>query len=124
VIGLVLASAAVIWAIRETLTTLILALLLAYLLNPLVAFLQRRWRISRLLATGLIYLVLIALLIATVVALEPTLFRQLGALAAGFDQILVQISATLRQLPLLDALGIRMDSTTLTDQLRDRKSVV
>ncbi len=46
-IGLIIAAAFVLYWIRETLPVLILALLLAYLLNPLVVLIQQSLRTSR-----------------------------------------------------------------------------
>lgn len=118
IIGLVIVGAVIIYAIRETLPPLILALLLAYLLNPIVNVLQQRLRIPRLLAVALVYLALIAVILAALATLVPALFRQIGAFIAGLDQILAQINAALKQLPWLDALGIQLDSPIFTDQLR------
>jgi len=119
VIGLVIAGAVIVYQISETLAPLVLALLLAYLLNPLVNWVQHRWRMSRLLAVALVYLALIVLLITAFAALVPVLFRQLVALILGLDKILEQTSVALRQIPLLAAFGFQPDSHLLADQLRN-----
>lgn len=118
IIGLVIAIVLIVFAIRDTLSTFVIALLLAYLLNPLVILIEHRWRWSRGLATALVYLVLIALLVTAGAIVVPILYRQIRAFASGFDEILAQISAAVRQLPFLDALGIRIESSTIADQLR------
>lgn len=117
-IGLVIALAVVLYWIREIIPVLILALLLAYLLNPLVVLLRRRSTLSRLQATALLYLVFVALLIAAAVTLVPLLFRQLRGLLNDVDQVVAQIDAALGQVPLLEPLGIRLDSAFLATQLR------
>jgi predicted PurR-regulated permease PerM len=48
----------------------------------------------------------------------PVLFREVRASFAQLDQILARTSGLLREIPLIDALGIRVDSASLADQLR------
>ncbi len=117
-IGLVIALALVLYWIREIIPILILALLLAYLLNPLVVLLRQRLKLSRLQATALLYLAFVALLIAVAFTVVPLLFRQLRGLVDDLDQIVAQFDAIMRQLPLLDTFGIRIDSAFLANQLR------
>ncbi len=117
-IVLLIAAAFVLYWIRDTLTVLVLALLIAYLLNPLVVALQRHLRLSRLLATALIYLGFVALLIAALVVVVPVLVRQLSTLVGDLDDILRQLDSALSQLPVLDALGIHVDSVMIAEQLR------
>ncbi|CAG0946177.1 Sodium-lithium/proton antiporter [Anaerolineae bacterium] len=112
------------YSIRETLTPLVIALLLAYLLGPLVAFVQRKLRAPRLLAVVLVYLVLIGLVVAAFATLVPILFRQVTAFASGLDNLLLQISAAAKSAPWLDALGIPTDAATLSDQLRAEIAVL
>ncbi|OGO35454.1 MAG: hypothetical protein A2Z03_01550 [Chloroflexi bacterium RBG_16_56_8] len=123
-IGLVVLAALVLYWIRETLSVLVLALILAYLLNPLVVLFQRRARISRLLAVGLIYLALIALLIALAGTFAPMVVRQFLSLVADLDQILARLDAALQQMPILSTLGIHVDVTTIANQLRAEMSTI
>lgn len=118
VIGLVLAAVAIEYAIRDTIAPLVIALLVAYLLNPLVTFLQARLKIARLGAVALVYLVLVALIIAALATLVPLLIRQISGLARGLDGILAQTSAAMRALPFAAMMGIPTDSSALADQLR------
>ncbi len=117
-IGLVVASVCVLYWIRETLPTFVLALLVAYLLNPLVALLHRRFRVSRLFATGLIYLGLLAILVTTPAVLLPTLVRQVGTLVSQLDDIVVQINNSLQQVPLSAVLGVNPDAHVVAEQIR------
>ncbi len=123
-VGLIIAAAFVLYWIRDTLPVLILALLLAYLLNPLVVFLEQRLRTSRLLATALVYLALIALIGAAVLTLIPMIFRQIAGVARDLDHILSQLDAALGQLPLLDALGVRVDVSAIAEQLRAEMTTI
>lgn len=118
VLGLIVVALITLYAIRDTLSTVVLALLAAYLLNPLVVAIKSRWRFSRLAATALIYLVFIVVLAATFGTLAPMLFRQLGDIELGFDKMFAQIESGLVQLPLLSALGVSVDWMALGDQLR------
>ncbi len=117
-IGLAVALALMLYWIREIIPVLILALLLAYLLNPLVVLLRHRLKISRLQATILLYLALVTLVIAVGIILVPLLFRQLRGFLNDLDQVVAQVDAVLRQIPLLDALGIRLDTAFFANQLR------
>ncbi len=118
VIGLVVAAFILVYAIRDTLDTFVLALLVAYLLNPIVVVMKVRWRFPRLFAAALVYLALIGLLIGAFATLVPLLVRQISEIGTGFDKMLTQTEAALKQLPLLSALGVRADSIALADQLR------
>jgi predicted PurR-regulated permease PerM len=117
-IGLVVALALILYWIREIIPVLMLALLLAYLLNPLVVLLRHRLKLSRLQATILLYLALVTLLIVVGIILVPLLIRQVRGFLDDLDQVVTQIDAVLGQIPLLDALGIRLDSAFLANQLR------
>ncbi|MBI5305537.1 MAG: AI-2E family transporter [Chloroflexi bacterium] len=118
IIGLVLAALLIEYAIRDTLPPLIIALLLTYLLNPIVTGLARRLRAPRILALALVYLTFIALSVAALATLVPILIRQVASLATGLDRILLQISVAAKQIPLLEAIGVPADSSALADQLR------
>jgi len=118
ILGLGVAGVLIAYSIRETLTPLIIALLLTYLLNPLVAWIQQRARVSRLVSAALVYLVLIALIATGIAIFAPILFRQVVAFATGLDKILLQISDAAKTMPWLDALGVPSDSAVLADQLR------
>lgn len=114
ILALVIGAVWLFYQELEILPPLILALLLAYLLNPIVTFLQRRQRMPRVLAVTLTYLALIILLIGVASLLVPVLIRQVRGLFGQLDQILEQVS----RLPWLDALGIRIDSASVAEQLR------
>jgi predicted PurR-regulated permease PerM len=117
VIGLILAGVWLLYQLSDILPPILVALFLAYLLNPLVGFLHERQRVPRLLAVASIYLVLVAVLIIASILLTPALIRQVRALSHELDSI---ITATMQtgQVPLADFLGIQLDPTSLTSQLR------
>jgi len=117
-VGLIIGGAMVLYAIRDVLPALILSLLMAYLLNPLVNWLQRRWVNSRVLAAAFVYLALILFVAAAFIAIVPRLLVQIRALTNDLDASLEQLSVALRLLPLIDALGVPVDSPSIMNQLR------
>ena len=103
--------------LREILPPIILALLIAYLLNPLVAAVQTRTRGSRPLATIVVYLALIVLLLGGLTFFAPALVRQARAFALGLGGTLDHVSELLRQIPWLESFGVRADASSLARQL-------
>jgi len=65
------------WYIRSILTPIIIAAFIAYLIHPLVNLLNRRTRMSRRLAVGLVYFITLAVLIGTPSTLTPIFFDQI-----------------------------------------------
>lgn len=116
IIGVVALGAAAAYQLRDILPPIILAFLLAYLLNPLVLLLQRRARLPRPLALAILYLALSALLIGAVVWSGPALFRQIRATILGFDETLRHANDLLRQMTWLEAVGIHADANSLMSQ--------
>lgn len=86
-----------IYRFRDVIQPVVLALLLAYILNPIVNFLTRTTRMSRTLAVALVYLALIAVIILTPVVLLPRLIDQVGALARNLPEYITDLSALLSQ---------------------------
>src|SRR5512146_1974133 len=91
VIAVVLAGVWLLYQLGEILPPIITALLLAYLLSPLVAFLQRRRGMPRILAVASIYLTLIAILVGASILLTPVLIREVRSLCRELDRILALI---------------------------------
>jgi predicted PurR-regulated permease PerM len=76
---------------------LVLAGILAFLLNPIVTFLERRLRMSRGLATGIVYIVLIGLLSILPIILVPELVDQITRLVTNLEGIIQNIEGFLGQ---------------------------
>jgi len=115
-LGLVALGVWLLYQLGEILPPIILAFLIAYLLNPLVVFLERRARLPRPLALALVYLALVALLIGALTWMTPVLYRQVRALILGLDETVRHIDTLLRQMTWLEALGIHPDTNTLLNQ--------
>jgi predicted PurR-regulated permease PerM len=116
IIGLIGLGAALVYELRDILPPIILAFLLAYLLNPLVVFLQQRARWSRPLAMAVIYLALLAILFGAIVGSGPALFRQVRATILGLDETLRHANDWLRQMTWLEAFGVHADANSLMSQ--------
>lgn len=81
-LGMLLLAAATVWILymmREIFPPLVLALMVIFLLNPLVSALERRG-IRRGMGTGAIYLVFISAVVIAVLLLAPPLVRQVKQL--------------------------------------------
>lgn len=96
IIGLVIVVAGLAWAvmkIRIIFPPLLVALVLIYLLNPIVARLSAG-RIKRAPATILVYLVSIGLVIVIAFALAPLVTRQISQVASDWPSIRTKIVTT------------------------------
>lgn len=74
------------------------ALVIAYLLEGLVAILER-WKIPRLIAVSVVFTAFMALLLFSVIALLPLLYQQLAQLVQQLPVIATQGLALLNRLP-------------------------
>jgi len=91
VIFLVLGTVALLQQIQNIIPLLILALILAFVLNPVVNFFNRWARIPRSLVLLLIYIVVIASLIVLIATITPPLIRQIQNLMDELPAILENI---------------------------------
>lgn len=82
---------------RVVLPPLILALILAYVLSPLVQIVEKRLGGKRTLATALVYLGLLAILIALLSVLIPPLVEQTTALNVDAQQFFSAVESILDQ---------------------------
>jgi predicted PurR-regulated permease PerM len=95
----------------------ILAAILAFVLNPIVSFFHRRARIPRSLVLVLIYLVLIALLSIVVATVAPPLIGQIQNLMAKVPAILRDIESGLEGRVALGPLSV--DLSGLLDETEE-----
>jgi predicted PurR-regulated permease PerM len=124
IIGLVVAAALFAYFIRETIPVLVLAVLVAYLLNPLVTFLARRFRMPRLAACALVYVVLIFVLIEASVLLVPNLVRQISSVIGDFDALVARVLQVLQRVSLLSNWVGAVDASELSAQLKQEATVL
>ncbi|MBN1889542.1 MAG: AI-2E family transporter [Thermoflexales bacterium] len=84
IFGLILGALAL-WRFRQVTQPLVVALLLAYVLSPVVDFGMRRLRLGRTLATALVYLVLIVIVLVAVANLIPVITAQVRSINLDFQ---------------------------------------
>lgn len=84
--GLIVGGAALVLRVRTLLPPVILACLLAYLLNPLVAQFMR-WRLSRTKATIVTYLLLLLAVVLGAAILVPVLVQQISSIDVDIQKI-------------------------------------
>lgn len=82
---------------RSVLPTLLLAMVLAYILSPIVSWLNRRLRFPHTLATVSVYILLLALIAAIPVLIGPTVIRQIGGLQLDLVELFNQAREWVRQ---------------------------
>lgn len=79
--------ALVLYRFRQLLPPLVIAIMLAYVLNPLVGLIVQRTGLPRIAAVALLYLILVLLLALLLILLVPSLIKQLRAVDLNLRQI-------------------------------------
>jgi len=100
---------------RRILTPVVVALILAYVLHPIVSFMQRRLRIPRTLAALLVMLLLLGLISLIPILVIPALVQQVSDLNLNIQEILDFAVSFLRG-PFVIA-GFTIETTQLYDQV-------
>jgi predicted PurR-regulated permease PerM len=91
---------ALVWTIHrfsQIISPLAIAVILAYVLNPLVRLLTTRTRLSRTLAVVSVYLALLVILSLALVAFVPNLIQQVKSINVDFQNIVEGISRFFEQ---------------------------
>ncbi|NPV87670.1 MAG: AI-2E family transporter [Anaerolineae bacterium] len=83
-------AAYLLYKFSEAIKPMVLAMILAFVLNPLVSSVQRRLRIKRSLAALLVFLALLAVLAAALALLMPLALDQLTKLVGAVEELLKQ----------------------------------
>lgn len=107
-LGLALALALVLYALRDILLPFVTGSAVAYLLNPVATRLSR-FGINRLVATLVIVVVFVAALVVVSIVLVPALIDQVGAFSHDVPTYVQAISAFVHDrigAPLADAVGM------------------
>lgn len=104
-----------IYRFREILPPTIIALILAYVLSPLVTRIQNRWRLHRALAILASYLILILVVTVLLVLFIPLLVDQFDSLNLDLLQLLQQAELFLGQQFVV--MGNTIDGKALVDQI-------
>lgn len=102
---------------RGVLPPLILAFLVAFILDPAADLLEKRARLSRTLATALVFLVVILLLLSAPALVIPSVVRAVRSFNLDFLQISADLERLIRQ-PIW-VLGFELDLREVYLQMRD-----
>lgn len=105
------------WAVRSILRPFIIAIILAYALNPIVTRVSERARLPRAVAVAGIYVILAMLLTWTVLVIFPVTTRETRELAATLPRLIVQLQNSLAQQQTITVLGVEYNLTPLSDEL-------
>jgi predicted PurR-regulated permease PerM len=96
-VGLFLAFLYIVYISRSSLSMIIFAALLAFVVQPVIGFFRRRWNMKRSSAIGLAYLLVIALLILIPLILIPAVIQSLnGVLAVDWQSVGQDMAASLQ----------------------------
>jgi len=104
------------YLVRNLLPPFILAVLLAYLLNPLVELIFRRTRLPRLLAVIVIYLGFLAVAGLLIALLVPTLVDQVRQANLDLQNLLDTVAQWVAQYHIIDVFGTPVDLMDLYRQ--------
>jgi predicted PurR-regulated permease PerM len=116
---IVLALALVLYRFQSVLPPLVIAFLLAFILDPVVDFFTNRLRLSRGIAATLVVLALIIAMmgaIATPVAAVPTIEAAIESMQEETTDVINEIGVFLNQAP-IEILGFTLDINEFYDEL-------
>ena len=109
---------AVVWALfrfSSLLSPLIIAIILAYLLTPLVNWLHRRARFPRVVALLVVYIILLGLISVVPLLVVPPLVKEFGNFRLDLESIIVNVMGFLSR-P-ISVLGFVLEPPNIYDQL-------
>jgi predicted PurR-regulated permease PerM len=84
------------WRFQSLIGSIIIAAILAYLLDPLISFVQRRTQIKRVVIIGAVYLVLVAAIIGGFFALGLASFQQVTNLINLTPDLIVRVTESIQ----------------------------
>lgn len=82
---------------REIIAPIIIAIIIAYILNPIINFLQSRVRLPRALIILFTYIILMAIIITIPIVIVPIMGKNLGLLQINTQEIITSIESALAQ---------------------------
>ena len=109
---------AVVWALfrfSSLLSPLIIAIILAYLLTPLVNWLHRRARFPRVVALLVVYIILLGLISVVPLLVVPPLVKEFGNFRLDLESIIVNVMGFFSR-P-INVLGFVLEPPNIYDQL-------
>lgn len=79
---------ALLWFFRGAVSPLVISVMIAYVLSPIVDFLYKRTRLSRLLAVIIVYVLAILILVAIPVSITPVLINQIQGMNIDIAELI------------------------------------
>ncbi len=105
-----------IWVFGVVLAPLVVAVIMAYLLSPLVNWLQRRTPLNRKLAAAVVYIAFLVILTSIPVLLSPLVVQQITELDIDLGTLPNQINDGLNRFSAIS--GVELNIDTLEEQVR------
>jgi predicted PurR-regulated permease PerM len=118
VLGLVLAGLAVLYKVRALLPPVILACLLAYLLNPVVERFSRL-KLSRNGATAVTYVLLLVALVLAASMLVPMVVQQISSINVDLQQIYESVLRIMSRYQTISILDYSIELSDVFEKLED-----
>jgi predicted PurR-regulated permease PerM len=115
--AIVVLSVFFLWLVRGVLTPFVIAVVLAYVFNPLVARVSQGARLPRGLAVAGIYVVLAMLLTWSVLVIFPVAAREARELAATLPRLLIQIQSLLAEEQTIIVFGAQVNLAPVADEI-------
>jgi predicted PurR-regulated permease PerM len=117
VIGVVLLIGAfLLWTVRDVLSPFVVAVILAYVLRPIVGLLSRRTGLPRVAGAAIVLAALVVLLALLLVLLLPVFARELRAFASGMPRLLLGLRVMLASQETISVFGLTLDLDAIADE--------
>lgn len=114
VLGMVVFAFAVLWRFQTLISPLIIAIILSYLLNPLINFITERTRLGRNTSTTLVYITFTLILIGISVAIGVAVYLQVVNLITILPDIIATLPERLQEISDILAEPIEIGGFTFT----------
>jgi len=98
VISLIVAALLILYRVRGLLLPFVMAVILAYLVEPLVRIIHKRTKAPRILVIAIIYLLIIAILLAIPVSAIPPIVGQVNILIENFPTYIFKLGVLVQEL--------------------------
>jgi predicted PurR-regulated permease PerM len=118
VTGGIIGALIVLYTLRTILPPFLIALVVAYVLNPLVEVLVRITRRSRTAMVAIIYLALAIGLTLSVILVPPALVRQVQAINIDLEAIAGQVRQFLNEYQHIEFVGFTLDLQALSGEIK------
>ncbi|HEU5318739.1 MAG TPA: AI-2E family transporter [Chloroflexota bacterium] len=104
------------WVVRAVLSPFVVAIVLAYVLRPIVGAVCRRTRWPRALVSALVLFALLVLLAGVLVLLAPAFARELRAFATALPRLMVSLRTAIAAQRTVSLFGVVVDLNVIADE--------